>query len=497
MKKVISSLLVMSMVLCASVAKADNVTVEQAKAIGAYYMAYQTGIEKLSPSDLTLSYRFENTDMDVASAYVFNVNGGGWIIIAGSSVVDPVIAFSEEGMLDMTTIPDNLNWWLSSYTDVVADIQRLDAENDYPDSEDFTKLTSNGLKGTKDQKIVLMATTWNQGGETNPSYNYYCPQDVTGQYSVTGCVATALAQICRYYRYPVQPTGVVSTTFVPDPSSPRQTVTLKLKLDTIQFDYSLMPNTLENRYGTIIASDAEVKQVAMLHYCLGLGVHMDYSPDGSGASMSSETTNAMYYKFKYQRGTLQMRSGTTDTAYINKFRRYLMNNDVIAMRGQSSTGSDAHAAGHAWVGCGYMVEDQKKYYMNWGWGSTGDGWYNLADNNMRISSMGYNFNVSQGCLFGVMPPEDSNIHHSNVSIQDVVDNTILGTAYPNPAELSVALPYTTENAADMQVFSVDGKLVATRRVQPGTGEVTLRVDALPKGVYVYRMNGKSGKFIVR
>ncbi len=144
-----------------------------------------------------------------------------------------------------------------------------------------------------------------------------------------------------------------------------------------------------------------------------------------------------------------------------------------------------------------MKVDTTKYYMNWGWGGTGNGWYNLATNNMSISSMGYNFNVSQGCVFGMLPPEDSNIYHPHdVAIRDV-DNTILGTAYPNPAALSVSLPYTTETVADMQVFGIDGKLVATRRVQPGTGEVSVRVDALPKGVYIYRLNSQSGKFIVR
>lgn len=174
-----------------------------------------------------------------------------------------------------------------------------------------------------------------------------------------------------------------------------------------------------------------------------------------------------------------------------------MNGDVIVMSGSSSTGSGADAAGHAWVVDGYQTENEKMYHMNWGWGGSGNAFFNLADNNMRISSMGYNFNVDQACLFGVIPPEDSNIRHNHVAIRNVEDNTVLGTAYPNPAALSVALPYTTEIAADMQIYGIDGKLIATRRVLPGTGEVTLRVDALPKGVYVYRLNSQSGKFIVR
>ena len=493
MKKVISSLLVASMLFCASVAKADNLTVEQAKAIGAYYMAYQTGIEKIGPENLVLNYQFYNPELDIASAYVFNVNGCGWIIVGATTVVDPIIAFSEEGSVDMNNIPDNMRWWLTNYTDVVADIQCQDSKNDYPDCEEYITLVNQKLgNGAKAEKIVLMSTKWDQGNTRNPTYNYYCPQ-VNGRYCVTGCVATAVSQICRYYRFPVKPKGTANYTW--DARGTQDGVQLIIKLDTVQFDYSLMPNALTDAYDNIIVSMDEVREVAKLNYCLGVAVKMDYHPDGSGAYYT-DVLSAMRYKFKYQLGTNRQRNGTNDTNYINTLRRHLLNGDVVYMHGVSSTGSGADAGGHAWVVCGYQQQDETKYYMNWGWGGTGNAFYNLATNNMYISSQGYNFNVSQGCLFGMLPPEDSNIYHSHVAIQEV-DKTILGSAYPNPAALSVSLPYTTERVADMQVYSIDGKLVATRRVQPGTGEVTLRVDALPQGVYIYRLNSQNGKFIVR
>ena len=59
------------------------------------------------------------------------------------------------------------------------------------------------------------------------------------------------------------------------------------------------------------------------------------------------------------------------------------------------------------------------------------------------------------------------------------------------------MPLRRSDDHGMQIYGIDGKLIATRRVLPGTGEVTLCVDALPKGVYVYRLNSQSGKFIVR
>jgi hypothetical protein len=486
MKKVFTSMLAMSMMFFLSMAKADNLTVDQAKSIGTYYMAVQTGIDKLTPQDLRLAYQYENLDVDAAAAYVFNVGECGWIIVAGTTVVDPVIAYSEEGSFDIDAIPDNMRWWLKNYTDVVADVQRKDAEKGYPNSEKYNLLVNHGLNGTKDEKIILMNTRWDQGSPYNPSYNLYCPQ-VNGRYSVTGCVATALAQICKYYNYPVQPKGTVGYTW--------HGTQLKIKLDTVSFNYDLMPTSLLSLSGNITATADQIREVAKLNYCLGVAVHMDYDPDGSGASMD-QAMSSMRYRFKYQQGTMRMRRGDVDTDYVNTIRNYLLAGDVLAMRGASATGG-SDAAGHAWVVCGYKRENTQEYYMNWGWNGTGNGWYNLADNNMYISSMNYNFNLSQGCLFGMIPPEDSNSHHAHVSIPDVVDNTVLGTAYPNPATSSISLPYNTETAADMQVYSIDGKLIATQRVQPGSGKVSLRVDALPKGVYIYRMNSKNGKFIVK
>lgn len=485
MKKVISSLLVLSMVLLGTVAKAGNITAEQAKVIGAYYFGQQTGNTKLTPEQLRLDYQFENRDLNVASAYVFNVAECGWIIIAGSSLVDPVIAYSEEGSIDMNVIPDNLRWWLNGYTDIVADIQRMNAEKDYPDSEEYTELTGNALKdASKNEKINLMTTTWNQGSEYNPTYNLYCPV-FSGRTSVTGCVATAMSQICKYYEYPVQPKGTVS-----DPISDGRT--LSIKLDTVQFNYSLMPNYLSSS-----SSTQQIREVAKLNYCIGVAVRMNYSPDGSGAN-SYYAMSQMKFRFKYKQGTYRQRTSDSDTNFVLSIRRSLMAGDVVYMGGESSTGSGGDADGHAWVCTGYQTDEIKKYWMNWGWGGSGNGWYNLYDNNMRISSNGWNFNVNQECILGMVPPEDSNIRHNHVAIREVeTDNTLLGSAYPNPASLSVMLPYTTQTAADMQVYSIDGKLVATRRVQPGSGAVTLRVDALPNGVYIYRLNGQSGKFIVR
>lgn len=172
-------------------------------------------------------------------------------------------------------------------------------------------------------------------------------------------------------------------------------------------------------------------------------------------------------------------------------RNALMANNILYMGGASSTGSGGDAAGHAWVCGGYMENDTNKYFMNWGWNGSSNGFYNLGANSMYISAQGYNFNVRQEYIAGMVP--DS----SQMGIYDIEDPTYVGQPYPNPAMESVTLPYSTQVASELVIYGIDGRPVETYRVQPGSGKVEVRVDAMPAGVYVYRLNSQIGKFIVQ
>ena len=59
------------------------------------------------------------------------------------------------------------------------------------------------------------------------------------------------------------------------------------------------------------------------------------------------------------------------------------------------------------------------------------------------------------------------------------------------------LPYTTPDATQMTIYNIEGKVVATYPVQAGNGELTVNVDGMPSGVYIYRMNSVSGRFMVQ
>lgn len=498
MKRVISSLLVAAVVLCANVAKADNVSLEQARSVAAYFMGYYTCNDKLTEDDLTLVYQIDNKELGIPASYFFNVNGSGWVILAGTTVMDPIIAHATIGSLVMDELPENMMWWLNGYSEMVSEYQIQDAKNHYPDHEVWTALSTKTYKGpTKYAQVVLMNEKWGQGNTNGNTYDMYCPVAKDGRHSVVGCVATAMSQIMHYYRYPKKPTGTPRYWLYNRLDSGEKQLMdnqlMTIDFDTmVPFNYSLMPDVPTTGGGSRLCTVEEMREVARLSYYAGVAVKMGYTPDGSG-TQSAEVVTAMRNYFKYESSQQVYRNDNNGAEFVRRIRNLLLHKDVVYMSGASSIGTGADAAGHAWVCCGYIDGDTVRYYMNWGWNGGGDNFFNLATNNMYISSQGYNFNQRQAFIEGMVPPADSNRFY--VGIVEA-DPTHLGSAYPNPAIQSVVLPYNTQNAGDLVVYNIEGKAVATYRVAAGAGEVTVNVEQMPAGIYIYRLNSQSGRFTV-
>ena len=384
-------------------------------------------------------------------------------------------------------MPDNMRWWIEDYLDMVKAVQIEDEKQHFDDADEWSDLINMTLpaltKGNPEH--VLMNEEWDQGNDYGTDYNMYCPV-VNGVHCPTGCVATALAQIMHYYRFPVQPRMSRSYSW--------NGQTLGLNFDTMTFDYSLMPNRITNS-----STQAQRREVSKLGYAVGIAMKMDYGTDGSGA-YSGTVPRAMADYFKYKGNkTLLDRNGNGDTSYVNKVRQELKRQRPVYMHGSSASGSGAHAAGHAWVCCGYRDDRPNMYWMNWGWSTymaTANTWYNLKTNNMPITGTDYNFNTNQGVILDLVPPTDST--HINILGIESVENTVsLQAAYPNPATVKVMLPYSTNMAADMNIYSIDGKLIERRSLKAGDGEVEVNVSNLPAGIYIYRVGGATGKFLVQ
>ena len=110
----------------------------------------------------------------------------------------------------------------------------------------------------------LIQTTWNQ----SPYYNDLCPYDNNyNEYTVTGCVATAMAQVLKFWNYPATGSGFHSYN---DPNYGTQSA----DFGSTTYDWTNMPMELTSSNTA----------VATLMYHCGVSVDMTYGVAETGGS---------------------------------------------------------------------------------------------------------------------------------------------------------------------------------------------------------------------
>ena len=486
MKRIISSILAGLFLTAAPMVQARNLSADEARDAAMHYLQHNTFLERTTANDLVLAHQWTNPTSGEPSMYLFNHTGNGFIIMAATTAMDPIVAYSDNRQLDVERMGESLSWWLDKYNTMVCEVQDYDAaQRSSLVCSEWEALEHHALKGnTKDTRIILMEEEWDQGNNAGTTYNMYSPV-VNDTTCPTGCVATALAQICHYYGYPLKAKGTVTAS-----ASDGTTLKIRKMQDSAAFNYAIMENHIN--YNTPIESRREMSRLA---YYIGVTVGMSYAPQGSGA-VSYTAIGNMNTNFKYQKGSMTYRSTVADSVYLQRLRNELMMNRPCYMGGSSKSGG-VHAAGHAWVCCGYRTDNLKMYYMNWGWDGTGNAFYNLGNNNMPIPGMGYNFTEYQEIVTGLIPPQDSTSRDIYAAIPRAEGQVVLGHPYPNPATTSVMLPYSCNHSTLLAVYSIDGRQVATQTLQAGNDEVRLDVSAMPAGIYIYRAGDTYGKFVVR
>ena len=121
--------------------------------------------------------------------YIFNVGKGqGFVIASADDRTADVLGYAEEGTYDEQQCPASLKMLLAQYRQEVSMLNNMPA----------TTKPATTRAGRKLQPIEpLLKTTWSQYGP----YNQQTPMH-NDKHCVTGCVATAAAQIMGYYQYP-------------------------------------------------------------------------------------------------------------------------------------------------------------------------------------------------------------------------------------------------------------------------------------------------------
>ena len=507
MKKItkifLSAALVISVLAPFKQAYADNIDVKTARQVGAYFMASQFGDKAITASSLKQVYTIDNTDAGIPAIYVFNTaDQRGFVVVSGSECIDPIIAYSTEGAFDPNNIAPGLRWWLNDQAAPIIYAQNNEISASEESIVAWRTLTEENLPyfgpGTKDGEIIRLTTsTWNQ----EPLYNAMCPIDNTGHLSVTGCVATAMAQILYYWKYPYQ--GKSTMGYLNNGQY------IEADFGSAYYDYDNMVDAL-----TSSSTQEQIDAVALLSFHCGVSVKMAYSSESSGA-VSAEVPKALYKYFKYVQDSINYierkknpyynhnnstyTPDSRDTLWVNNILSQIKKKRPVYYSGHDNAGG-VHS-GHAFV-CDGWNPNTKTMHFNWGWGGSGDCWCNVYLSKLKPQGGGlssYNFTSDHAAILGVTPPLDSIPENMRPVGITVVDNPFVTSIYPNPAseQISVCYSLTPGMSADMQIFDIAGRCVKQVTLGSNSNQVTISVADMRPGVYICRLQGHSLKFIVK
>jgi len=374
----------LGLLLITSVANANPVTQQTAETVAAnfYNQTFNTGTPNLTLA--VTEYDANNQPV----YYIFNVNiNKGFVIVAAEDAAHPILGYSNKGNFVMPSANNNVAWWLNCRKQEiqVARTQNISAAADVA-TEWFGYLNNRRPNQHRVMSFVnpLLSSTWNQ----SPYYNDMCPGG-----SVTGCVATAMAQIMRYWQYPSHGHGSSSYFDMQIYGYQQSYGQLSADYDTSNYVWSSMPLNLSGPNS----------QVAQLMYDCGVSVCMDYSPGGSGAWVIDGdypicAQNSYVKYFAYNPATIQgvYKSNYTANNWLALIENELNNGRPVQYVGFDSTAN----AGHTWVCDGY--DNSGNFDMNWGWGGADNGYY--AANALFV---GYNFDWWDEAVIGIEPPATS------------------------------------------------------------------------------------------
>ena len=423
MKKLLLILLLLpAVVLAAPVSK------ERATAIGENFFSKSIEAHRISNKQAhfvaqqqpNMRKVRQKTGNAYAPYYIFNNEDGGFVIVAGDDCATPILGYSTEGNIESNNIPIQLEELLNAYAEEI----QLAVENNDQASDSIQALWDAYYSAPQS----LISTSWSQ----SPYYNIKCPSDPSlsshGGHPTTGCVATAMGQIMKYWGYPAKGSGNESY-------NSEYYGTLSANFAITEYDWANMPLKLSSS-----TSSTQNNAVATLLYHCGVAVHMQYNCDGRGSSgayvidygygrASAEKALKTYFGYA---STLQGKTWTSSvstTTWKSMLKTELDNNRPILYAGHSQS-----SGGHAFVCDGYDSSD--KFHFNWGWSGQANGFFSLT----ALTPSGYSFSENQQAVIGIKPKDGS----SPAKTYDLYMNTDL-TAVGTTSSSSETNPFTFGN----------------------------------------------------
>lgn len=434
--KRITSFLVVSIVFF-NLSYGKQIDEMTAKTVGQNFLSKRVDSKTLkSVSGLELVYTAQSKAGDNFGSgsagvcfYVYNVNSSnGFIIVSAEDNVAPVLAYSYETGFDPNKIPPDVAWWLNGYKEQIeeARAKNMQATDEIKSRWESLKSGSGSYMTYKSVQTVnpLEQTTWDQ----SPNYNAMCPLDnASGELTVTGCVATGMAQILRFWNSPTNGAGFHSYN---DPKYGTQSA----NFGSTTYDWANMPLSISGP-NTAIAT--------LMYHC-GVSVEMTYGIAETGGSSAyvvssqSPVQACAEYALKTYFGYPNV-VGKVRTDYPNKTDwQNLLKTELDAGRPVLYAGFGS-GGGHCFNCDGYDANDL--FHFNWGWSGQFDGYFDVDALNPEGTGTGGGtggFNSGQQCVIGIQGPNGGGGggggQSSTLNLYDYVT--------PSPADIEYGSAFT-------------------------------------------------------
>lgn len=404
----------------------------------------------------------------VATIYVFNQDeNDGFMILSADDVAPVLLAYSDNGTIDMDDLPPALGEWLTSLSEDIGNVV----------ANRRTPRTSPNTTGGWDDIEPLVTTHW---GQDSPE-NLYCPL-FDGTPAVVGCAATAMAQIMNYYEWPKHGKGKISYT----PSTYGKTIEVDFDAEK-EYDWNNMADWYGHsdvhEYGgswygkKVDNTQAEKEAVALLSYHAGVATYMNYGPESSGAQSSTYVTNgSMVNNFSYDQRIKYVERNYAEFSGKDDQWEQMIYNELAHQRPIYYTGHSAKGGGHAFVCDGYQKQVgtdgniRNFFHINWGWEGISDGYYlitafyagdgtPLYPTSQSIGGSGAHFSDDQGVIIGIRPNNTkylySNISPDLLDASERVTEPIAGNEYKLFAEMYNGCFEKTTYYYGVEFFNID------------------------------------------
>jgi len=348
---------------------AAPVSKEQARQQAAEFIMQQSSLARGKQTQQNIKNRLQLV-IDTPELYGFNIGTAddGYVIVSGNDLSVPILGYADRGSLDEDNMPPAMKNWLEGYR---RQLKTMSENSQVPQREERLSIAP------------LLSSAWNQTGR----YSALCPL-YGGNNCVTGCLATAMAQLMNYYQWPSATADTIPG---------YQTASLHIQIDSLPptaFDWTQMQNQQSQEVAKLMA------------YC-GASVGMDYTPDGSMAT-NDRLPAALIRYFGYDPS---MRRMMRHFFSVDMWEQTVYD-ELAAGRPVFYAGQTYTDEGHAFICDGY--DGDGYFHINWGWGGYCDGNFLLSlcdalTGGTGGASTSAGYSIDQEMVIGIKPLKETPI----------------------------------------------------------------------------------------